>query len=92
MTTATKRTEVLLELHQSPVQRKMQGSSIERPCGKTALKTTGHGQHIKWQYQSVFTQEEKGKLPVQTGDPSSTMPKIEVSVEGVCKLLQQLNP
>ena len=44
------------------------------------------------QYQSEFTDESKEILPCPDGDPAPTMPDIEMTTEGVLKLLRNLNP
>ena len=44
------------------------------------------------QYQSVFTNEDTSDIPTPDGKPYSSMPEITVSIEGVQKLLQKLNP
>ena len=44
------------------------------------------------QYQSVFTNEDTSDIPTPDGEPYSSMPEITVSIEGVQKLLQKLNP
>ena len=43
------------------------------------------------QYQQQFTEEVKTNIPQPEGDPSPTMPDINVATEGIQKLLQKLN-
>ena len=43
------------------------------------------------QYQSQFTEEDKTNIPQPEGEPSPTMPDINVTTEGIRKLLQKLN-
>ena len=44
------------------------------------------------QYQSVFTDEDKNDIPEPSGAPHPSMPEINITVEGVSKLLRNLNP
>ena len=44
------------------------------------------------QYKNVFTREDTNNIPSPTGDPFPNMAEIEVSEEGVLKLLKNLNP
>ena len=44
------------------------------------------------QYQSVFTDEDKSHIPEPSGTTYQSMPDIDITVEGVCKLLRNLNP
>jgi len=47
---------------------------------------------LNQQYQSVFTQEDTTSIPTLDGNPSPTMPDIEVTTEGILSLLKRLNP
>ena len=47
---------------------------------------------LNQQYESVFTHEDDGPVPVPDGDPFPSMPEIEICTEGVIKLLKQINP
>ena len=44
------------------------------------------------QYVSVFTKEDPSNIPSPAGEPYPDMAKIEITEEGVCKLLRNLNP
>ena len=44
------------------------------------------------QFCSVFTEEDLGNLPTMENSPHPSMPTITITVEGVEKLLQNLNP
>ena len=44
------------------------------------------------QYESTWTKEDKSSIPSPEGTPFPSMPEIEVTNEGVVKLLLKLNP
>ena len=44
------------------------------------------------QYESVFTHEDGSNIPVPDGTPYPAMPEIEITTEGVLKLLRKVNP
>ena len=52
----------------------------------------GKAQILNAQYASVFQDEGKSKPPDLGNSPYPSMPKIDVSIEGVKKLLLRLNP
>ena len=69
-------------------------------CGVAPLKDKGKmhsdpldkANILNQQYQSVFTQEDTSSIPIPDGNPSPTMPDIEVTTEGILSLLKRLNP
>jgi hypothetical protein len=69
-------------------------------CGVSPLKDKGklHAESIDKanilnnQYQSVFTREDKSSIPNPEGEPSPTMPDIEITNKTVLTLLRKLNP
>ena len=44
------------------------------------------------QYESVYTQEDVSSIPEPAGEPYSPMKEIDISTEGVAKLLRKVNP
>ena len=44
------------------------------------------------QYESTFTREDDTNTPLLEGQPYPPMPDIEVSTDGVLKLLRKINP
>ena len=44
------------------------------------------------QYEYTFTQEDEVNIPQPEGQPYPSMPDIEISREGVLKLLKKINP
>ena len=44
------------------------------------------------QFQSVFTKEDYRNLPTLNGTPTKCMPPIQISTEGIVKLLKELIP
>ena len=60
--------------------------------GKLESTSKGKAQILNAQYASVFQDEGKSKPPDLGNSPYPSMPKIDVSVEGVKKLLLRLNP
>ena len=44
------------------------------------------------QYESTWTRKDKTSIPVPDGNPFPSMKDIQVTNEGVKKLLQKLNP
>ena len=44
------------------------------------------------QYESTFTREDKANIPQPEGQPYPPMPDIDISREGVLKLLKKINP
>ena len=62
-----------------------------RDQGKLHSDPVDKANILNRQYQSQFTDEDKSEMSQPEGEPSTTMPDIHVTTEGVLKLLQKLN-
>ena len=60
--------------------------------GKLVTKRVEKVKALSHQYQQVFTQEDTTSFPKLGKSPYGKMPKINITTEGVEKLLKQLNP
>ena len=66
--------------------------SYKEKIGKLKSTSKGKAQILNAQYVSVFQDEGKSELPDLGNSPYPSVPKIDVSVESVEKLLLRLNP
>ena len=68
----------------SPLRSKKNGKLESSPKGKARI--------LSEQYSSVFKRDTKKRMPPISGPRYRSMPRIQVSVNGVECLLKKLNP
>ena len=73
------------------LKRDSSGIAPLRDQGKLHSDPADKANILNNQYQSQFTEEDKTNIPQPEGEPSPTMPDINVTTEGIRKLLQKLN-
>ena len=56
----------------------------------TAMCTIDKADALNYQFQSVFTKEDCINLPTLNGSPTKSMLQIQISTEGIVKLLKEL--
>ena len=73
------------------LKRDSSGIAPFRDQGKLHSNPADKANILRNQYLSQFTKEDKSNLLQPDGDPSPTMPDINVTTEGIRKLIQELN-
>ena len=59
--------------------------------GQLISNSKGEAEILNDQFCSVFSSEDQDQLPEIPGDPAPSIPNLDISLDGVTKLLTNLN-